>query len=254
MLNFGTGIMYATATQNSAGAAVANATPVQFGSLQDISGDFSFEEKTLYGSRQHPIAIGRGKAKFAFKAKVATFTGSVLSSLVFGSTPTTGVKTATLNFAASVPAASTYTITITPPSSGTYVADLGVLLTTTGYPLTKVAATPAAGQYSVSNLGVYTFNLAQASAAVLISYEYSASSTSTDSIITITNDLMGQAPMFSANLTTAYQGKILTVRLNQCLASKFSLPMKNDDFTVPEFDFTAMADASGTVGYIYTSE
>jgi len=254
MLNFGTGIMYATAIQNSAGVAVANATPVQFGSLQDISGDFSFEEKTLYGSRQHPIAIGRGKAKFAFKAKTASFTGGILSNLIFGSTPTTGIKSAVENFAASVPATTTYTITVTPPASGTYLNDLGVLLSNTSYPLTKVAATPAAGQYSVSALGVYTFNVAQASASVAISYEYSAVSTGTDSIITITNDLMGQAPMFQANLTTAYQGKILTLKLNQCLASQFSLPMKNDDFTVPEFDFTAMSDASGTVGYIYTSE
>lgn len=254
MLNFGTGIMYATAIQNSAGVAVANATPVQFGNLQDISGDFSFEEKTLYGSRQHPIAIGRGKAKFAFKAKTASFTGGILSNLIFGSTPTTGIKTAVGNFAASVPGSVTYTITVTPPSSGTYLNDLGVLLSSTSSPLTKVASTPAAGQYSVSSLGVYTFNVAQASANVAISYEYSAVSTGTDSIITITNDLMGQAPMFQANLTTAYQGKILTLKLNQCLASKFSLPMKNDDFTIPEFDFTAMADASGIVGYIYTSE
>ena len=158
------------------------------------------------------------------------------------------------NFAASVPASTAYVVTVTPPASGTYLNDLGVLLSATSYPLTKVAATPAAGQYSVSSLGVYTFNVAQASASVAISYEYSAVSTGTDSIIRITNDLMGQAPMFQANLTTAYQGKILTLKLNQCLASQFSLPMKNDDFTVPEFDFTAMSDASGTVGYIYTSE
>lgn len=254
MLNFGTGILYATAIQNSAGVAVANATPVQFGNLQDISGDFSFEEKTLYGSRQHPIAIGRGKAKFAFKAKTASFTGGILSNLIFGSTPTSGIKTAVENFAATVPGSVAYTVTVTPPASGTYLNDLGVLISSTGAPLIKVASAPSDGQYSVSGLGVYTFNVAQASAKVALSYEYSAVSTGTDSIITITNELMGQAPMFQANLTTAYQGKILTLKLNQCLASKFSLPMKNDDFTIPEFDFTAMADASGIVGYIYTSE
>ena len=254
MLNFGTGILYATASQNSAGVAVASATPVQFGNLQDISGDFSFEEKALYGSRQHPIAIGRGKAKFAFKAKTASFSGLILSNLLFGNTPSTGIKTVNENFAASVPATTTYTITITPPSSGTFLNDLGVLSAATGLPLTKVLATPAAGQYSVSTLGVYTFNVAQASLAVLISYEYSATSTGSDNIITITNDLMGQAPLFSANLNTTYNGKILTLKLNQCLASKFSLPFKNDDFTVPEFDFTAMADASGIVGYVYTSD
>ena len=62
-LGFGTGILYGIQTQDATGAAVANATPVQFGTLQDISGDISFEEKLLYGSYQFPIAVGRGKGK-----------------------------------------------------------------------------------------------------------------------------------------------------------------------------------------------
>jgi hypothetical protein len=72
--------------------------------------------------------------------------------------------------AQTVPASVSYTITPTQPY-GNFVQDDGVTLAN-GTALTKVTGSPATGQYSVSSTGVYTFNSAQASAAVLISYSY----------------------------------------------------------------------------------
>ena len=72
--------------------------------------------------------------------------------------------------AATVPGVSTYTVTAAQPY-GAWAADGGVVLVSSGAALTKVATAPAAGQYSVA-AGVYTFNVAQANAAVRLSYSF----------------------------------------------------------------------------------
>lgn len=249
MFNFGTGIMYATALQDATGAQVANATPVQFGNLQDVSADFSFEEKMLYGSRQHPIAIGRGKAKFTFKAKTASMNGSILSDLLFGKPAQSSLLLVVNGFQASLTSTD---VIVVPPNGGTFSGDLGVI-GAGGKVFKKVASAPAAGQYSVSPIGDYAFSAEDQGATVGISYSYTGGTTN-GKLITITNELMGQAPFFSINLDTSYNGKGMTFVFNKCLASKFSFPFKNDDFSVPDFDFSAMADDNGVVGYVYTAE
>lgn len=70
--------------------------------------------------------------------------------------------------AATVPA-TPYQVTVAAPY-GSWGRDDGVTLAN-GTPLAKVSGAPGAMQYSVTD-GVYTFNAAQASAAVLISYSY----------------------------------------------------------------------------------
>ncbi len=51
---FGSGVLIATPSG-------ANATPVQFGTLQDVSIDISFSSKQLFGQYQFPIALARGE-------------------------------------------------------------------------------------------------------------------------------------------------------------------------------------------------
>jgi hypothetical protein len=67
----------------------ANPTPGKFGILQDVGVDFPFSNKPLFGSYQSPVAIGRGTAKPAWKAKFAQLSGRVLNSLFFGQTKAT---------------------------------------------------------------------------------------------------------------------------------------------------------------------
>lgn len=248
MIVFGTGTLYGIPLTDATGAAIANPTPIQLGVLQEVQADLSFDEKTLYGAYQFPVAFGRGKAKFGFKAKAADFSAQALNSLFFGGSLTSGIRAVADNVAGTVPAVSTYTVTPTVPSSGTWVTDLGVRYSSTGLSLTRVASAPTAGQYSVA-AGVYTFAAADASAAVLISFEYTATST-TQFQIPITNQLMGQAPSFQAQLSLPYNGKQMTLKLNNCVSSKLSLPFKNEDFSVQEFDWQALADASGAVGTV----
>jgi len=248
MIVFGVGTLYGIPLTDATGAVIANPTPIQLGVLQDVAADMSFDEKTLYGAYQFPVAFGRGKGKFTFKAKAADFSAQALASLFFGNTPTAGIRAIVDNQAGTVPAVSTYTITPTVPSSGTWATDLGVRYASTGIALTRVASVTAIGQYSVS-AGVYTFFSGDASANVLISFEYTATST-TQYQISVTNNLMGYAPSFMAELSLPFNGKQMSLKLNNCVASKLSLPFKNEDFSIQEFDFMALADASNNVGTI----
>jgi hypothetical protein len=68
--------------------------------------------------------------------------------------------------AATVPSSSAYTVTTARPWNG----DRGVTYAN-GTALTAVASNPSQGQYSVSE-GAYSFNAADAGAAVLITYSY----------------------------------------------------------------------------------
>ncbi len=250
MINFGSGKLIAVPTNLADGTAIANPTPVILGTMQDVSLDLSVEMKTLYGSKRYPIAVGQGKGKTEIKAKYAEIDGGILGSLFFGKASTAGIKAAVFDSAGTIPATpGPYTLTVTPPSSGTFVADLGVMLTATGTQMTRVASSPATGEYSVNTgTGVYTFASADQGKAVAISYEYSAASGG--KIWTMTNETMGYTPSFSLILQNGYDGKNLVCKLNRCVSGKLSLPLKSDDFAVYDFEAEAFADAAGSLGYI----
>ena len=108
--------------------------------------------------------------------------------------------------------------------------------------------TPAPGQYSLAS-GVYSFNTADNGAAVLIYYSYTVAS---GNKISLANQLTGPMPTFETSLKET--SKDLVVKLNACVSPKLSLPFANQKFTVAEFDFQAIADASNNVGTISLSE
>ena len=250
MITFGAGKLIATPTTDATGAAVANPTPVAVAVLQDVSVDFDFETKTLYGNMQFPVAVGRGKGKVGWKAKSGDFNGALLGSLYFGQTAQPKRQGAVVDAPHAIPSATAYTVTVTPPASGVFGADLGVTDVTTGLPMQRVAATPEAGQYSVSNVGLYTFNVADKGKGVLISYEYTIATSPGSETFNLTNQLMGYAPVFSALFFNQYMGKTLVMKLNQNILGKLSRPMKNDDFTLTDMDADAFVDQTGSLGYI----
>lgn len=250
MINFGSGKLIAVPTNLADGSAIVNPTPVILGTMQDVSLDLSVEMKTLYGSKRYPIAVGQGKGKTEIKAKYAEIDGGILGSLFFGKASTAGIKAAVFDSAATIPATpGPYTLTIAPPSSGTFVADLGVLDATTGAQFTRVASAPAASQYSVNAAtGVYTFAAADQAKAIKISYEYSAASGG--NIWTMTNETMGYTPSFTLLLQNSYDSKTMVCKLNRCVSGKLNVPLKNDDFALYDFEAEAFADSAGSLGYI----
>lgn len=251
MILFGAGKLIAVPTFDALGAPIANAAPIVVGILQDVSVDISFEGKQLYGERQFPVAIGRGKGKISWKAKSGDFSGGLLGALVLGATAAKLRKAAVIDAAEVVPATGPYTVTIDPPSTGVFVSDLGVMNGLTGATMKRVGASPAIGEYSVvPATGIYTFASQDAAIPVLVSYEYSIVDDATSSLYTLSNNLMGYTPAFAALFYNQYQGKTNVMKLNNNVVGKLSLPFKNDDFTMSDIDADASADASNQVGYI----
>ncbi len=236
MFSFGSGVLWGTRTD------VANATPINFGLVQEVTIDESATIKELYGQLQHPVAIARGTVKTTGKAKVAKISGIAMASLYYGTSVVAGQVATAYAEAGSVPAVSTYTVTVA--NSATWVDDAGVVYAATGIPFTKVASGPTAGQYSVA-AGVYTFAAADASAAVLISYTYTIPSGGQK--FTVTNQLLGFTPTFKLKFYTTFQGQAVSVQYPNVTASKLSFVTKLEDFVMPEFDFSCFADSAGNV-------
>ncbi len=241
--SFGTGVLYGTSLTGS------NPTPVRFGALQDVSLDFSFTTKELYGQYQFPLALGRGTGKITGKAGFAQFNAQAFNDLFFGAGSVASAATRT-----SVSEAQTVTANIVTATNGAnFTADLGVVKASDGTVYTRVANTPTGQQYTLNTTtGVYTFNSSQSNIPVLVSYTY-ADSTSGKKI-SINNQLLGNSSQFSAVFTETFNSKSMTVVLNACMSSKLSLATKLEDFTIPAFDFMAFADAANAIGTISMEE
>lgn len=244
LYNFGAGGLFGTPLTDATGTAVANPSPVQFGVLQDVSVDISFDVKELFGQNQFPVAVGRGKGKISGKAKFARLNGLMVNTLFFGQTLAAGIIADVIDTTGAAIPTTPFQITPTVPSAGTWTNDLGVT-NTSGVPMRRVVSAPTTGQYSVA-AGVYAFAAADTGLTVFINFQYTATSTVAQKS-TITNVAMGYAPTFKADLYSAYNGKSLTLTLNSCIATKLMLATKLDDFMVHEFDFSAFADAAGNV-------
>ena len=250
---FGAGDFYGVPLADANGNSISNPTPIHLGVMQEMSLEFSGDVKELYGSMKFAIDVAGGKNKVSGKVKAAQINGQALNSLYFGQGMTAGTMMAAYSdtTGATIPA-TPFAITPTPPSSGTWIEDLGVI-DSNGEPFTCVASAPTTGQYSVA-AGVYTFAAADTSKTVFISYRYSATAASAKKI-SITNQLMGAAPLVGARLQTTYRGKKALVVLYSAIFTKLHLlGTKLDDYSIPEFDFAAFANGANQVADIYLSE
>lgn len=236
---FGVGFLFATPSGT-------NPTPTRFGRLQDVQVDFSYDSKMLYGSNQYALENARGKAKIDLKASIGVVDPNLFNNIFFGLTTSTGE---TLN-SVDEPQTSVST-SITVANAGTFSQDLGVYNTVTGLWMSRVASSPAAGQYAVNTAtGVYTINAAQENQLLKVSYTYASPSTGVS--LSFTNQLMGASVIFGVQLVNRFKGSDGVVRslfLNfpavQC--PKLSMPLKLDDFTLPQLDMSAQDNGSGNV-------
>jgi hypothetical protein len=239
---FGVGYLFSTPTG-------ANPTPTRFARLQDVAVDWEFELKTLYGSSQFPVENARGKGKIAIKATSGAIDPFLFNNIFFGQTLNSGE---TLNSVDEGPTAipgTPYVITVA--NGSTFSQDLGVYNATSKLWMTRVASSPATGQYSVNtSTGVYTFAAADTTNSVRISYTYASSSTGKK--LAYTNQLMGTTVIFSMQLVNRFTGgdgisRSLFLNFPSCQAIKLSMPMKLDDFSLPSFDIAVQDDGSGNI-------
>jgi hypothetical protein len=237
--SFGVGFLFATPPG-------ANPTPTRFGRLQDVSVDFSYDNKLLYGSNQYALEQARGKAKIDLKATVGVVDPLLFNAIYFGLSTGPGETLSSVDESAT-PSAGTFTVA----NGATFSQDLGLFNTVTGLWMTRVASAPAAGQYAVNIAsGVYTTNAAQNGQLLKASYTYASAGTGSN--LTFTNQLMGTNVVFAVQLVNRFKGADGVVRslfLNfpavQC--DKLAMPLKLDDFTLPQLEMSAQDNGSGTV-------
>jgi len=248
-LNFGVGTAIGRRTD------IANAKPSFLGVLQDLEIDIAVTLKELTGAYRMPIDIAPANMKVTGKAKFARIQGASVNNLLLGQSETdnAGIDMAVAE-TFSVPASGPYTYQAVNHAS--FLEDLGVFYANGGQQLQPVSVLAAAGQYSINaGTGTYTFFSADAGAALVAYYGYSATSLVQLSLV---NQLMGSGPVFALQAKQDYfvagVEKKLILKLNACRASKWSLPFKNTDYTIQDFEFTAFADASNAWGTFAFSE
>jgi hypothetical protein len=240
-IQFGSGVLFATPV---AGNLPTNPTPQEVGIIQNIKMTISGDIKELFGQLQWPVDSAIGKRSIKGSFEFAQMDNSFFNQCFFSDVVSAGVVSTSYHEPHTVPASSAYTVTITPPSSGVFASDLGVLNLTTGVPMTRVASVSAEGQYSVNtSTGVYTFSSMDASLAIYISYTYTLAATGTT--LVVANHTMGFGPILSMTIPLLYQGTVNSINLPNVRLGKIDLSTKLDDYSMLTTDFSAFAGAAG---------
>jgi hypothetical protein len=248
MHQFGSGSMYGSTLIGGV------LVPRKFGALQDISIDISYSKKKLFGQQQFPIAIVRGQGAITGKAKFANINAAMFNELFFGQTTAAGQQVPIFSEVGTIP---TTPFQVTTANSATWLSDGGVVDTTSGLSMTRVASAPTTGQYSVA-AGVYTFAAADAAHGVAIDYVYTLAGSGVTT--TLINQQAGTTPTFRGVFvmkSAASPGnavKQLVLTLNLCVSEKLGFSSKVEDFMIPELDFEAGADIAGNIGTLAGSE
>jgi len=237
-IQFGTGVLFGNPVL---GNQPANPTPFRFGVLQEVTVDFKSDLKKLFGQYQFPVATARGKINVEIKGKLAVFDPNMLNQLYWAQTSASGYylivdgEQQTVN-------ANAATVSNTFP----VVEDWGVQYKTTGQQLIKVNTAPAIGQYAHNvNTNAYVFASGDNGNVVAISYTQNSNAGVT---ITLANQLMGYAPELAMLLYNRFRSKYFAIELNDVTLGSMSVPTKLEDFWISDFDGSANADASNTLG------
>lgn len=239
---FGSGVLYATPTQTAIGEAYATPTPFQFGIIQDVGLDASFDEKLLYGRSNFPVDQGRGKGKITIKGKFANVNILPFAAAFFGQAAVDG-SVVTITDDTGVICAGT--IAVAPPAGHTFFANLGVRSDANGTPMLRVAASPKTGEYTTDGNGSYSFAAADVGKTIFIDYQ--VISATEGKTILLRNQPMGQSPFFRLDLSMARNGKVLTLSFPRVSSNKLAMSTKQEDFLIPELDMSAVADDNGQV-------
>jgi hypothetical protein len=253
MYNFGAGVLIGVPTYDANGNAISNPTPIQFGTLQEVTVDEEWESKPLYGALQFPVAYGRGKGKVTLKCKAALINAELWNAFAYGLTLASTYQNVYEDLTGTLVPTSPYQI-VTTSVTGNMIEDLGVR-DGNSIPYTRVASSPTAGQYSyLATAAQYTFsNLSQGN-KVFINYAYASTGVASSKSLSVTNLPMGYSPFFECHLRTQWNGKTMYVKYPNAVSNKLSRTFKNDDWAIPEFDIDCFADSNGNISSLYAYE
>ena len=201
-----------------------------------------------------PVKFVGGKVTATGTSELARFNAQAIGKLFFDVTPAVGSYAARLKENYTVDAI-THLVTVVPPAATTYYADLGICYAVGCVPLVLVpvsAGHPLQGEYTSSGTGIYTFNAADASAGVLVSYLYH--SATVGKTVALTNTYQQLVTTFKVVLYGSYNGKQLVGVFNACISHQLSLALMLEDWTKANFKFEMQSDSSLNIGFISLSE
>lgn len=247
-LQFGAGQVF---LNPNGGNVPTNQTPQILATLQDFTLDISATIKDLRGQYQFPDDTAISDKKITWKSGSGRFDIDLYNNTFFGETAiVTGGQTQVVQEAHNVPATNPFTQVVT-NSAQTPLDDLGVQYASTGQKFTKAASASAIGLYAYS-AGTYTFNIADAGAAVLISYGYTAA---TGRVLTVKQHTQGWGPALEIVCSMAYQTLTGVVpnfcHLYSAKVTKLGIPLKRADYLITDIEGEAYANAAGNVADFY---
>jgi hypothetical protein len=251
-IQFGTGQLF---LNPNGGNVPTSQTPQILATLQDCAIDIAATIKDLRGQYQFPDDTAISDKKITWKSGSGRFDIDLYNNVFFGEAAiNTGGQPQSVQEAHTIPASSTYTVTVT-NAADIPLKDLGVQYSSTGQKFTNVGSgsLTAAGQYKVVlSTGVYTFYLADAGVAVLISYGYTLT---TGRILTVNQHTQGFGPALELILSMPYQelttGVPNYVHLYSCKVSKMGMPFKRADYLISDIEGEAYSNAAGQVADFY---
>lgn len=235
---------------------VTNPTPVRALVPQSQSIDFKRKVESLFGERQLAVAVGAGEMEVTGKVEFGKTNARVFADIMFGIASSTGSYLQADKEAGTVPAVSTYVITVA--NATNYLTDLGVINATTGVIYTRVASGSevAGASYSVAesgaNKGKYTFASGDASANMLISYMYSSSSIGVT--LSVTNQQQGQTGLFQAVHVLPWGTQQDMIVFNNCLAASAGISAKKSGFGSTMLNYHASVDTNDVLGTMTFAE
>lgn len=243
-LAFGPGTLFATPLTDINGNALVNPTPVKFGACQEVSFDIKRSIKPLFGQSQYALAVGAGQTDISGTMKFAQINSLLFVPLVLGLTPSSGSVVDYIDTSGTVVPATPFQVTVTPPNSGTFAADKGVI-DGNDNPLTYVTGTPSAGQYSLSG-ATYLFSSADHTSGlrVFINYQYNLASTGYKTVGT--NPLQGYQPTFSLDVAREYNGVQELWTFPKVVAADLKIDTKQQDWSIPSLNFQAFVGSDGS--------
>jgi hypothetical protein len=230
----------------------ANPTPIPFGILKSASVDVKQAKVAIRGAKKAPVDVGDGSLDIAIKIAHADFRASSLAMIASGSTSATGSKLVASAERATVP---TTPFQITVSQSATFSEDGGVFDVTAGKWLTRVAAGPATGQYSVA-AGVYTFAAADVAHVVEITYAYTSATVGFTT--TFNNQPQGVSTGFLVRLYNVFSvaGVLKPVgwEFPNVHFQSLSMAFKVEDWAEQNLEGLAAEDATGLVYKEYVGD
>lgn len=175
------------------------------------------------------------------------YSNSLLAYASRGATVATGYK-AGFSTTQTIPS-TPHQITITPPNSGTYATDLGVIDLTAGKMLKCDASAVAGVSYSLSG-AVYTFASGDASHSVLINYQCTYT---TGTTATVAAASASTVTKYALHCYNGNAGRNTGLYVPQALVFGLSAKFAKGGWVDSTLKFKATLDVSNNLYYAYNS-